>query len=73
MSTASAAPVTDPAAGAGQRIWVIERDGTHSPGELVNRASVWPGACRVRRDGDEASELWERRNVIDHATGERLK
>ena len=73
MSPATAAPVAAPAAGTGQRVWIIEADDTHTPGELINAASVWPGACRVQRDGDDASVLWERRNVIDHATGERLR
>jgi hypothetical protein len=54
------------------RIWVIEEDGTHSPGYLVNRHSGWPGSCRVQRSGSAASFLWARRNVIDHETGMSL-
>lgn len=69
----TAAPVAAPAAGTGKRVWIIEADDTHTPGELINAASVWPGVCRVQRDGDDTSVLWERRNVIDHATGERLR
>ena len=68
-TTATAAP-SGPAPG--RRVWIIERDGTHTPGILVRRGSVWPGACRVRRAGASHDELWERRNVIDHASGERL-
>ena len=73
MTVTAAAAVEADAAKDAQRVWVIERDGTHSPGTLVNRASVWPGACRVRRESDTDSVLWERRNVIDHASGERLR
>lgn len=55
------------------RIWVIEEDGTHTPGYLVNPHSGWPGSCRVQRKGNSKSFLWDRRNVIDHETAARLK
>lgn len=42
MIPATAAPVAAPAAGTGKRVWIIEADDTHTPGELINAASVCP-------------------------------
>lgn len=65
----------------GDKVWIIEEDGTHTPAFLIRRASVWPGACTVQPEAgyaalagvDAEARLWPRRNVIDHETGERLR
>ena len=55
---------------AGDRVWLIEEDGTHTSAVYLRPTLAFMVVTTT--DGGESIRCWNRSNVIDHETGLRL-